>query len=146
MYPFKYRLSLRLFHPDIDPREVTAALRLTPLRSWKRGQQKTTPVGTTLRGTYPKSYWCARLEHPVGIDLSDFLEMTLRKLTCRRKFFEKVRLTGGSVELYVGWFSPSNSGQVLGWELLQGFANLRIDLALDIYAQDQREEEKEEGE
>ena len=122
-------------HPD----EITSILRLKPVRCWKRGDKKRTPAGTSLEGVYPGSYWYCDLEHGEEMELSEFLGSIVSKLKLHRAFFKTIRSGGGAVEIYVGWFSPSNSGEVLDWKLLRNLANLRIDFALDIYVENDKQ-------
>jgi hypothetical protein len=44
-------------------------------------------------------------------------------------------LSGGSAELFVGWFlAGGNSGDVLDGRLLERLAEMRIALSFDVYA------------
>jgi len=54
---YRYRISLRITHPRLDPREITSTLRIKPKWTWCVGEPRKTMAGTLLSGTYPHSYW-----------------------------------------------------------------------------------------
>lgn len=62
MYPYRYSVSLRLFHPRIDPRVITDRLGKVPKHSWQAGTPRTTPRGDPLEGIHRESYLVAELE------------------------------------------------------------------------------------
>ena len=61
MFPFRYAVSLRVMHPDIDPEDITANIRIQPWRSWRAGEPRATPKGESLKGVYTETYWVANL-------------------------------------------------------------------------------------
>jgi Domain of unknown function (DUF4279) len=54
---YRYAISLRVTHPSLDPAEITSALQLTPSRTWRAGEPRTTPKGTPLQGVYSNTFW-----------------------------------------------------------------------------------------
>jgi hypothetical protein len=133
--PYRYVISLRVFHPKMDPAEISIALQRTPKVSWKAGDSRVTPKGTPLKGLRKDSYWTCNVlkgEWP-GKDLTDAVSDLVTQLSLHRSFFQQVRSEGGKVEFFVGWFFDGNSGDVFDVDLLAKLADLGIALSLDIY-------------
>ncbi len=134
MNPFAYAYSLRLRHPSCDPSEISRALERTPRFSWKAGEPRKTPDGKALDGVNPCTYWCSEQAHGDDGELVRALSLDLDWLEKHRDFLIQFSGSGGSVEYFVGWYTPAkNSGEMFHWSLLKRFSDLRIDLALDVY-------------
>lgn len=139
--PYRYGISLRVFHPVIDPDKITRELGLKPFRCWKAGERRTTPIGTPLKGSWPQSYWCSkqlvRGSTPRSPSLPDAISKLLDRLEPHKAFFHRIRRGGGRVELDVGWYFPVQGGAEFDCALQSRLAKLKIDLSLDIYPPDQ---------
>ena len=134
MNPFRYKISLRLRHPEMDPDEISAALKMQPRFKSKAGQPRRTPLGLPLEGTYHESYWSSRCAEGSGFDLADTLESLVQELEAHREFLAGFCATGGSIEYFIGWFTDGkNTGVTLSWGLQRRLADLRVDLGLDVY-------------
>ena len=59
MQCYSYSVTLRIWHPSIDPEEITRALGIEPKRAFKVGTRRETPKGNLLDGTHRESYWYA---------------------------------------------------------------------------------------
>src|SRR3954464_15243734 len=59
--PYSYSVSLRGFHPALDPDALTKSLRLKPSNAWRAGEPRRTPTGKALKGVNRGSFWTARL-------------------------------------------------------------------------------------
>jgi hypothetical protein len=141
---YGYDLSLRFFHPSIDPAVITAALRLKPSRAWRAGEPRSNPLGQPLRDTngsplkevWRDSYWVAPISkggNSVDKPLHSAIGEALDRLLPHRKFIHRMRLEGGRSELFIGWYFESNSGDVFDCDLLARLADMKIDLSLDVY-------------
>ena len=131
----RYKVSLRLWHPTMDPDEISASLALTPSISWRRGEQRRSSKGEVLDGSYDQSYWSGSLSadsNPQG--LVDTLELYLLHLENRAKFMREFHHTGGNAEFFVGWFGTG--GATFTWDLLERCAFLGIELGIDVYGDD----------
>ena len=141
MKPYRYGISLRVFHPTIDPDKISRELGLKPFRCWKAGEPRTTPIGTPLKGNWAESYWCSkqliRGALPRGQTLPAAISKLLDRLEPYKTFFHRIRVGGGRVELDVGWYFPVRGGDVFDYALQARLAKLKIDLSLDIYPPDQ---------
>jgi len=103
---------------------------LPPKRSWAVGEDRATPKGTPLPGTYRESYCVFDLGHGDNGELADFLRQTLGKLEHAAEFIADLRRTGGKLNFYVTW-SPRERGEVFDVELLATVARLGIDLGIE---------------
>ena len=139
MNSYRYVISLRVFHPKMDPAEISAALQLTPGVSWKAGDPLVTPKGTPLKGLRKDSYWTCNVLKGAwpGKDLARAFSELVAELSSRKSFFHRMRAEGGRAELFVGWFLEGNSGDVFDADLLSALGDLGLNLSLDIYPPDQ---------
>ena len=136
---YRYSVSLRIWHPTIDPAEITAALGLTPTAACRAGEPRNTPKGRPLKGNWRESYWTARLAEGNARkdDLPSTLTTTLETLLSNRAFFQRIRAEGGVTEFFIGWFMmKSMAGEILESTLLGRMAELGINLSLDLYSRE----------
>ena len=135
MNRYHYKISLRVRHPSLDPAEITSALHLNPFRTWRAGEPRATPRGTPLEGTNRGTYWAVDIaegEFP-SKELEAVIGEALDRLVPYRGFFQRIRLEGGDAEFFVGWFFDEQSGAAFDCDLMARMADLKIDLALDVY-------------
>lgn len=143
---YHFRISLRVRNSHIDPVRITEEFGIEPKRSWKAGERRQTPAGTFLSGSNQHSYWTAEMaagRWPSDIDAA--IHDTLKGLVRHRSFLHHIRVEGGSVELFVGWFFENQSGDVLTHQCLALAGDLQIDLSFDIYPREQPQNEYEVG-
>jgi Domain of unknown function (DUF4279) len=138
MHTYTYMLSLRVKHPDMDPRTITKTLRRKPTRAWKAGERRQTPKGTPLEGLYKESYWYVRLlrggeASSEGTLLEDYLEHFASKLSRHAEFFQRVRSEEGRAEIFIGMYGARNYGFELPPTLLNAFSTIGLSLTFDIY-------------
>ena len=81
-------------------------LRMEPTRIWETGLPRTTPAGNPLSGVYKDNYWTARLMDATYGDqkLASALSNVLEELSPKKELLQNLAATGGTVELFVGWF------------------------------------------
>jgi len=140
MNPYSYNISLRLWHPSIDPSEITKQLGISPKRTWVAGERRSTPKGTLLEGNNKETYWFGPIHdesflYSEDVDLEEYLTNFTQTLQKHSNFLKEIRATGGRVEYFIGLYTDSNSGSVLPASLLLSLGELGIDLALDIYSE-----------
>ncbi|WP_164513246.1 DUF4279 domain-containing protein [Thiosocius teredinicola] len=138
MAPYSYSVSLRIFHPTIDPEEITKALSLAPVRTCKVGMPRETPKGTRLEGEYRESYWYTKLvpegERYSGDDLlEDFLSETLATIRQYSEFFSKIQRESGYIQLFIGTFGARNYVIELSPKMQAEFGSLGVALCFDVY-------------
>jgi hypothetical protein len=138
MNGYRYKISLRVRHPSMDPAEITCMLRFPPSHFWSAREQRSTPSGKTLEAVWPETYWSAKVMEGErsGKDLAAAIAELLDQLELSRNFLERVRSEGGTVELFVGWFVDSQAGEVFDRELLARIADFKIDLSFDVHPPD----------
>ena len=138
MNPYRYKISLRLRHPSLDPAEITSALQRDPFRSWPAGEPRTTPRGTPLEGRNRDSYWTANAIEGGWPDkgLAVAIRELLDQLVPHKDFLDRIRSEGGNVALFVGWFLEGQCGDELDCDLLARMADLKINLSLNLYPPD----------
>jgi hypothetical protein len=120
---FRFAVSLRLSHPTITPDEITSELGVKPRHA------RTKPQGGF--------YWCSDSEKGEDNELISAIDKFLDLLEPHARFLHNFRSTGGTVELFVGWFTSQRSGGVeLPADRLAEMGALGIDLSLDVYAPD----------
>jgi len=137
MYPFDYKISLHIFHPDLDPDDISKALSLLPDGQRKSGEQKRTPKGDLLEGIWSDSYWWKVFPHADGVGMGNSLEQVVNKLLAPSPWFRSLVESGGTVRIKVAWYSPAMSGEILSARLICKIAECGLDLEFAIYAVDQ---------
>jgi hypothetical protein len=135
MNPYKYRISLRIFHPDLNPVEIIKKLgtRWKIKRVWRAGDPRKTPQGKLLGGTYDSTYCLLIPTSVMETNLPDVVDALIKRLKYKKKFINSLECTGGRVELYVACFIHKNCGEVFDWKTLIRLGECRINLAFDIY-------------
>ena len=117
MHPFRYAVSLRIWHPQIDASAVSDTLGLAPKR--------TSP-------SVP-SFWTHAYEVPQDNECAAFIYSAASALRQHTDFFKRVRASGGRAEFFVGWFGDKNFGDSFSHATLSVLAELQIDLSFDVY-------------
>ena|SRR5690606_5695908 len=136
-HPYRFKASLRLVHPSADLSHCSREFGLEPSRQWKAGDPCTTPRGRPLEGVRGESYWTAPLDMSAHKNIEDGLSHIATWLSEHSKFMADHARSGGSAELFIGFFLESfNSGFELSPSLLNKFGALRVGLDFDMYGQD----------
>ena len=132
-----FSVTLRCYHPEWDPGQISTQLGMTPEVSWKAGDQRRIPSGETLSGRCRSTYWCSSKllgswDHPIAT-LTEYIKL----LEGKREFIQNLISSGGRIEFFLGWGLPGPSGgQVLDVDLLGRLGSLGINLAIDVYAKE----------
>ena len=138
MNPYRYTVSLRLWHPKRDLSRAAAIFGLRPSRTWREGEPRETPAGRLMPGVFQNSYWTARLAGEKGLlskrqSLESFVLQTVERFQGQRAFITRLRRSGGRAELFIGLFGTRNFAVELEPALLQATARLGLAISLDIY-------------
>jgi len=129
----RFKISLRLRHPSMDPREMSKAIGMDAKFQWRAGDRRMTPAGTLLEGHREHSYCCLNFPEDQQKSLSHVLGKHVSSLRKFKQFLDEFHASGGSAEFFIGWFVDRNSGDILDWSLLRELADLHISLSFDIY-------------
>ena len=136
-HPYGFKVSLRLVHPSDDLSHCSREFGLEPSREWKAGDDRTTPRGRPLEGTRHESYWTAPLDTSASQSIEDGLSQVAEWLAEHRTFMADHTRSGGSSELFIGFFLENfNTGFALSPSLLGKFSSLGVGLDFDMYGQD----------
>jgi hypothetical protein len=146
--PSRYRVTFRIRHPSMDPRDITAVLGRDPVHSGKAGDPRRTPKGRPLGGTNRETYWYVRIAegNSPPRSLAAALDDALNELAEHRIFVQRVRAEGGRSEFFVCWFFQSQAGETFEHSTLAKMADLGIDLTLDNYHEEQPDEKPDPAE
>jgi hypothetical protein len=106
------------------------------VREYRAGDKRVTPKGTPLESVYSTSYCSFNLAPKDKERLGQALDRFCNELLPHQGFFHKIRIAGGRVEFFIGWYSEGNTGEVFSSELLKKLSALEADLSLDIYGED----------
>ena len=143
MNPYWISITLRVSHPSKSAIEICTRLNLQPKHSWTVGCPKYTKSGEVLTPSAPNTYCCFNIPglisghieelSPEGGGLNEKLRKAMEGLQDKRDFFREIVDTGGRNEFFVGCFLDRNAGEIFDWQVLSCMADLRINLALDMY-------------
>jgi hypothetical protein len=117
MHPFRYAVSLRVWHPDVEAGVVTDTLGLAP--------KHTSPAVS--------SFWTHGYDVPQDSECAAFIHSAASALQPHAAFLRQIRAAGGRIEFFVGWFGDKNFGDTFPHATLALLAELQIDLSLDVY-------------
>jgi hypothetical protein len=138
MQRYSYSLAVRIWHPSLNPEEITRELSIAPHRTFLAGDRRKTPKGQLLDGAYRESYWSAdpfsKGEYSSTDDLAeDALAEVLQVLAPHKSFLQRLRSEGARLHLQVSSFSGRNYAFELPPELLAKCADLGLSFVHDVY-------------
>jgi len=128
-----FKVSLWITHPNVDPRDISRALSLSPSHQSRAGQQRVTPTGELLDGTYQFSSWVHAFETGSVTDLTEFLPSIIAQIKSNTSYFWDIVNEGGSVELFCGVFADGNWDESFHHLLLRDLVEMAVDLRIDVY-------------
>lgn len=139
MQLYSHSLSLRIWHPDVEPSFISKALGMEPHRSWRAGDPRGTPKGSPLQGRNTESYWSA---DPFGYGwrpstddtVEDALAELINALRPHRDFLHSLVSGGGRVLVHASSQGWRNYAVELPPALLGQLADLGVSLAHDVYS------------
>jgi hypothetical protein len=135
---YSYAVGLRIWHPSINPEEITSALGIKPFVTHEAGARRKTPKGNILDGTYSESYWTAdpfsRGDYSSTDDLAeDTLIEVLEILKPHKAFLLRLRNEGARIHLQVSSYSGRNYALEFAPEFINTCAELCLTLVHDVY-------------
>jgi hypothetical protein len=138
VYPYSYSISLRAWHPSIDPEIITSVFGMRPVRTWHAGGARSTPKGAPLEGHYKETYWYTDVvPHEEGASevcgLEDRLASLAERLSKHSEFISTLRAGDGRAELFIGLYGDRNFGFVIEPGVTQALAAIGLALSFDIY-------------
>jgi hypothetical protein len=130
----QFCISLRLRSADDDFETIYSKLPFKVSIKHKKGDQRKTPKGQLLDGIYKENYCVFEIKIVEHEEMHQAFNRALDDLMPYKKVFHQLRNTNGQSEFFVFWSIKGNSGEIFSHELMQKFAELKIDLGIDAYA------------
>lgn len=130
-YYFDVRLLIR--HPNIDPLEISQTLNLTADRSWKVGDQRNTPSGTSLEGVHKLTSWSYNWQYVGERHFFALSENILHRFEHQRGFFTGITTDGGETHLIISLFGRFNIGDSATSNFLKMLNEMDIQLGVDVF-------------
>jgi hypothetical protein len=130
----KHTISLRIRSESVCATQIVEEIGINPEVMHTMGADRKTKDGQLLEGKYDHHYCVFHFEYAFEGDVSESLEYLTELLKKHKELFTPISDKGGSIEFFIGWFLPKNSGDVFDWRLLQKLADLRINLSFDLYS------------
>ncbi len=126
-----FYVSFTARHPFRDLSRLLTSLEVAPKYCWQAGDQRRTPTGLILEGTYDLSYSSCDLPLPESDDLADWLAQAIDFLRPLAKQLVSFVDDGGSLSFYIGLEKGVFEGATLAPKLLADLAALGIALDID---------------
>ena len=109
MSDYEFTMSLSVRHPSVEPGEISRALNIEPLHSWKVGDPRRGVTDEVIDGTYRETFWTAPLMPKPelasdGVSVESVVLRTLSQLRKSFEFFTDLSRLGGVAELQISIF------------------------------------------
>ena len=131
---FRYRASLTITHPDIEPETVTDALGLTPKTVERKGDTAHSFSARQSARVRNKHRWFHMFEPNVPDEpLTACMQAAITRLRERRDFIEQVHATGGRVHFSVYLYPPSGRDQPFDYALITDLRELGVGFQITMY-------------
>lgn len=130
----RYRIELFIIHPTLDPTQITAILGLDARYIHRVGDQRKTPDGRPLSGTYPDTRW----RYGRRFETSDQwfagkLAELINYLEPHKEFLTKVRATGGRSCIIVMLLGDGYLGDEIPQDLMKKMVELKLDFGIECF-------------
>jgi hypothetical protein len=137
MQLYSHVVNLRIWHPTLDPDNVTRTLGLAPEVSWRAGEPRKTPKGTPLQGVRTEGYWTSDpfsygWRQSTDAQLEDALEELVSFLEPYREFLRELSREG-AVRIWASTHSNRNFAVELPPNMLGRLASLGATFVHDVY-------------
>jgi len=126
---------------DLDPDEVSLAIKIKPSRSARRGDERRNPKGTQL-SPHKEGWWQLSSEGKVkSKDINKHFEYLLKRLLPHKEtILSFVKDKDGETYFDVLWentYLYAGNGPVLSSQSIKGMAELNAGIGFDIYQIDE---------
>ncbi len=136
----RFDVELFIVHPTLDPAEISAALGLDAKFSHRVGEQRKTPRGKPLKGTYQDTRWKHSRRHETPDQwFADKVAELLGRIEPHREFLKKLRATGGTAYVIVQFLGDGYFGDKIPLATLTKLADLELDLGIECFTVPQRQ-------
>lgn len=129
----RFTVAIQVWHPSIDPEELTRAFGRTPVRSWRGGAPRSTPQGAPLSGHWPESYWVARRRVERQRPFLTEILREVGELEARSELVARLLEEGGNINIRLSVPGDTNIGDVLPASVMRQLGALGIGLDIEIF-------------
>lgn len=131
---WSHSILLRIWHPSIDPNEISDLLQLHPDVAAKSGDSKVTSSGRTLVGVYKSNFWGYSQDYARSeAGLFSPVQSLLGHLYGRREFFQRIAASGGKSEIYLQVCGAVNIGDTMPSAAMAAMVDLGIDFSIEVF-------------
>ena len=134
--PYRLHATLRIYHDDLEPDELTRRLDVMPTKTQKKGEPLTPfkPSIKTLRKA-PVGGWFLDSEGRVeSKDANTHIEWILDQMAHCTGALHDLQRQGYRIDIHVGWFAESdNTCPSLSSDIMRRLGICRLDCWFDIY-------------
>jgi Domain of unknown function (DUF4279) len=138
MQNFSFVITLKIWHPNIDPTHISTALEIVPHHHSRAGDARVTPKGRPLGGVYAESFWSAdpfdHGEYQSREDqVEDIFMEVIELLVPKKAFLHSLHEQGATMLLQISTHSNRNYALVFPPDLLRQCSELQIGFAHDAH-------------
>ncbi|MBI5247811.1 MAG: DUF4279 domain-containing protein [Elusimicrobia bacterium] len=135
----KVEISIRINHPEWPAEKISKLLNEEPELSRTVGEPRTTPMGDPLKGVNRETHWLTTLDYR-GNSVTEAIKFSTNRYAQFKGVFQEIRITGGDVEFFIGWFlkKRGGDGEVIPADVLKRVGELGVSLSFDIYGPETR--------
>ncbi len=134
------RLDVQLFivHPTIDPADIEKTLGIIASHSHRRGDNRVTPKGNVLSGTYRDTRWRYSERYIICNQwFANKVETFLNTLKPHQEFLRNLVTTGGSATIIVGFLGDGYFGDEIPPATLTKIVELGLSLSIEVFTDPQ---------
>jgi Domain of unknown function (DUF4279) len=131
----RFDVELFIVHPTLDPAGISIALGLGAKFAHRVGDQRKTPKGTLLSGTYQDTRWrhSRRYETPDQW-FADKIAALIDCIEPYKAFLKELRSTGGKACLILQFLRDGYFGDEIAQAILTRLSDLELDFAIECFA------------
>lgn len=131
----RFDVELFIVHPSMDPEQISVALGLDAKIAHRVGDQRKTPKGTPLSGTYQDTRW----RHSRCHETPDqwFAGKIAELIDCiepHKAFLKELRSTGGKACLILQFLGDGYFGDEIPQAILARLIDLELDFGIECFA------------
>ncbi len=134
----RFDVELLIVHPTLDPQKISAALGLDAQFAHRVGDQRKTPKGTPLSGTYQDTRWRYSRRHETPDQW--FAGKIAELIDCiepHKAFLKELRSTGGKACLIVQFLGDGYFGDEIPQAILARLTDFELDFGIECFADSQ---------
>lgn len=125
-------VSLRFKHPSMDLHFLEELLQVPCFRTWKAGDDRTTPKGDPLQGKYKESYWVGRRDFSERLRFVKELESLVMLVSDTQEALAQFNKSGGTIDIYLSLPGSINVGDDIEPSLLSVMGKLGITFMIEV--------------